>query len=118
MTDKPIWVKVRAPLADEIWRRANGLPAPAVLRRDLSRYYGLLAATEHGLINREIALVAEVVGSDPLDGEAMIEAVIGAIAIRRLDIRYDVDAAILTAKLTAMTPLQRLKVLDVRKGDT
>jgi len=112
MTDKPVWVKIRSPLADELWRRAGDLPAPAVLRRDLRRYYELIAAAEHGLSERELALVAEVV-SDDIDGEAMVEAVVGAISVRRLDVRYDVDGAILTAKLTAMTPLQRLKVLDV-----
>jgi len=122
MSTRPIWVKVRSPLADDLWlRTSDSLPAPAVLRRDLRRYYGLLAITEHGLSDREMALAAEVIGSDLLtDGEAMVEAVVGAISVRRLDLRYDVDGMILATKLTAMTPLERLKALDIvqRKGDT
>ena len=85
------------------------------LRRDLWRYYGLLAdeTAAHGLTEREMALIRDAIGGDcNCNGDVMVSMVVGAITVHRLDARYDVDGSLLAAKLMAMTPLQRLRVLD------
>jgi hypothetical protein len=99
-------------LYHHVAQRVGPRPIPVVMRRDLLRYYRLLDAAleQAALTRREAELLVDACRLGAKHG--LILEIVRRIQDEQLDLRHQVDADQLIAKLEQLSDLQRTAVLD------
>jgi hypothetical protein len=109
--------RVAGEVGDHLRRRASGRPLGGIARRDLERYYALLAQSLRriALSQDEASLIAVACNGvlwTPQTVDLIWAEVDEAIRADRLDQQWGVDGPALVDLLRALGPAERLALVD------
>lgn len=97
----------------------NGFSPDVIAKRDLARYYALLAdelrSLDPPLTVGEACLLMDVLNGTFLDEHTyrfLVVEVSDGITLNQVDRKWDVDGPALVARVAAMSPGQRLALVD------